>query len=281
MIRPGLVSVTFRKLTVEHIIRLAVEAKLEGIEWGGDIHVPHGDIARAKEAARLTREAGLAVASYGSYYRAGADPPENFGPVLDTAEAMGATMIRIWAGNVSSEQADAPCRGRVVADAIRIAGLAAERKVALAFEFHDGTLNDRPDASRQLLDAVAKPNLGTYWQPPVDMELDDCLASLRAALGRLANLHVYHWQGYNRLALEQGQDRWRRYLELLSQTGREHWALLEFVANDDPDNLFADVAALRRWLRELSKVNRRSGIARRFLYTGRKHERDGSHRQPP
>ena len=252
MIRPGLVSVTFRKLTPRHIVRLAVEARLEGIEWGGDIHVPHGDIALAKEVARLTREAGLAVASYGSYYRVGADPPEHFVPVLDTAEAMGATMIRLWAGNIPSDQADAGCRQRVVEDAIRVAGLAAGRNVALAFEFHDGTLNDRTDTSRQLLEAIGKPNFGTYWQPPVDMGLDDCLVSLRTALGRLANLHVYHWRGYNRLPLEQGQDRWRRYMELVSLTGRDHWALLEFVAKDDPDNLLADAAALRRWLGELS-----------------------------
>ena len=32
---------------------------MEGIEWGGDVHVPPGDEARARDVAALTREAGL------------------------------------------------------------------------------------------------------------------------------------------------------------------------------------------------------------------------------
>ena len=47
--RTGLVSVTFRKLTPEKIIELVSEAGLNAIEWGGDVHVPHGDLKRAAE----------------------------------------------------------------------------------------------------------------------------------------------------------------------------------------------------------------------------------------
>jgi 3-dehydroshikimate dehydratase len=36
MIRAGLVSVTFRGLPPERIVDLARQARLEGIEWGGD-----------------------------------------------------------------------------------------------------------------------------------------------------------------------------------------------------------------------------------------------------
>ena len=48
MIHTGLVSVTFRKLEPAEIVDLVKQAGLQGIEWGGDIHVPHGDIQRAK-----------------------------------------------------------------------------------------------------------------------------------------------------------------------------------------------------------------------------------------
>jgi len=248
MIRPGLVSVTFRKLAPDEIVRLAAEAMLEGIEWGGDVHVPAGDMARAREAARLTAEGGLAVASYGSYYYAGESRPEDFPAVLDTASALGAPLIRVWAGKRASSQADANYRRLVAADAIRIADLAAADGIAVAFEFHDGTLNDSADSSRQLLEAIEQPNVSTYWQPPIDMTPEDCLAGLAASLDRLSNLHVYHWQGMKRLAMEEGQDRWRRYLEAVSQTGRSHWAMLEFVAGDDPANLAPDAATLRRML---------------------------------
>ena len=45
MIYPGLVSVTFRKLSPEEIVQLVVSSGLKGIEWGGDIHLPHGILA--------------------------------------------------------------------------------------------------------------------------------------------------------------------------------------------------------------------------------------------
>jgi hypothetical protein len=44
---PGLVSVTFRKLAPAAIVELAVKAQLRSIEWGGDVHVPHGDVRAA------------------------------------------------------------------------------------------------------------------------------------------------------------------------------------------------------------------------------------------
>ena len=251
MIRAGLVSVTFRKLRAAEIVRLAVEAKLEGIEWGGDVHVPHGDVPCAKEVARLTADAGLEVASYASYYHVAEDPPASFAGVLECAISLGAPLIRVWAGRRGSDQADADYRRRVVEDSIRIADLAALQDVAIAFEFHDGTLNDRPDASRRLLEAIGRPNVSTYWQPQVDAGVDECLEGLRTLLERITNVHVYHWQGAQRLPLERGQDRWRRYLEIVSRSGRSHWAMLEFVADDSPDNLLRDAATLRGLLREL------------------------------
>ena len=67
--KTGLVSITFRKKKPEEIVALAAKGGLEGIEWGGDVHVPHGDMAAAKNARLLTTGAGIEVAAYGSYYR--------------------------------------------------------------------------------------------------------------------------------------------------------------------------------------------------------------------
>ena len=72
MLKSGLVSVSFRSLPPEEIVRLAAGCGLGAIEWGGDVHVPPGDIANAARVGEMTRAAGLAVSSYGSYYRLGA-----------------------------------------------------------------------------------------------------------------------------------------------------------------------------------------------------------------
>ena len=98
----GLTSVTFRGKSCEEIIALAVRAGLECIEWGGDIHVPAGRLARAREVGERTRKAGLKVLSYGSYFRPLAD--ENFQVIVDTALALGAETIRVWTPWMDSEQ---------------------------------------------------------------------------------------------------------------------------------------------------------------------------------
>src|SRR5512137_1553394 len=112
MIKPGLLSITFRKHSPADIIALVRQAQLTSIEWGGDVHVPHGDLARAGEVARQTTDAGLQVSAYGSYYRLGQSETAGlpFEKVLETAVALGAPTIRVWAGTVGSQQADAQQR---------------------------------------------------------------------------------------------------------------------------------------------------------------------------
>ena len=73
MLCGGLVSITFRRLSPREIVKLVKKSGLEGIEWGGDVHVPHGDLSVAREVATMTQEEGLVVAAYGSYYRVGCE----------------------------------------------------------------------------------------------------------------------------------------------------------------------------------------------------------------
>ncbi|MFN2155934.1 MAG: sugar phosphate isomerase/epimerase, partial [Anaerolineae bacterium] len=97
MIRSGLVSITFRQLSPAEIVARAAQAGLEAIEWGGDVHVPHGDVDAARTVRRTTEEAGLQVAAYGAYYRVGHEEPCPFADVLESAVALGAPLIRVWA----------------------------------------------------------------------------------------------------------------------------------------------------------------------------------------
>ena len=63
MLYGGLVSITFRQLQPREIITLVQKSGLKGIEWGGDVHVPHGNLHAAREVGHMTREAGLTVAA--------------------------------------------------------------------------------------------------------------------------------------------------------------------------------------------------------------------------
>ncbi len=140
----GLVSISFRSLSVEELIRLVEEAGLQGIEWGGDAHVPHGDLAAAGRIRRLCEEAALEISAYGSYYKYGdCLTPKGKGPefesVLDSAEALGTSMIRVWAGETGSKESSEDWFNRVVARTQEIAELSAKRGISIGFEFHDNS----------------------------------------------------------------------------------------------------------------------------------------------
>ena len=252
MIRSGLASVTFRKLECVAVARLAREAGLPGIEWIGDAHVPAGDLRRAREAAAASADNGLAIAGYGSYFRAGekrADLPE-FPLVLESAVALGAPVIRVWAGLRPSAEADAAYRAGVVKELVEAGERALAAGVKLALEYHARTLTDTDASALALALELAGTNVDFYWQPP-NHNVADNLATLRQLEPRLVNLHVFHWQasatGQDRRPLAEGIAEWPHYFAALNPS-RDHFALLEFVRGDQPEQLLADAATLNFWL---------------------------------
>jgi 3-dehydroshikimate dehydratase len=239
-VRPGLVSVTFRQLSPYQVIEAAVAAGLEGIEWGGDIHVPHGDLPAAARVAEQTATAGLSVAAYGSYYRLAestGDPEE----VVETAAVLGAPTIRVWAGRRGSVDADGAYWDAVVADGSRLISLAADEGMTVSFEYHRNTLTDSRTSTARLLDAL--PAARTLWQPQPERDRAENLGDLRAVLPRLTNMHVFTWTATGeRRPLAEGRDDWLAYLDAARGN---RFALLEFVAGDDPERLVSDAATLR------------------------------------
>lgn len=258
MIRGGLVSISFRKLSPQEIVALVARSRVRGLEWGGDVHVPHGDRNRAAEVAAMTRDAGLVVAAYGSYYRAGeppgADNPD-FGAVLESAIRLGAPTIRVWSGRQPSAAADEAYRSRVTADLQRIGALAAPHGITVTCEHHAHTLTDSRASALRLYADLAAANVQPYWQPAPELSPSDNLAILHDLLPRLVNAHVFHWVvtagRRERCPLSAGSHDWSGYLQAMAATGRTHWALLEFVKDDRPEQFLEDAAALDGWLAAL------------------------------
>ena len=255
VLKTGLLSVTFRALPPEDIVRIAAEAGLDAIEWGGDIHVPHGDLEKAAEAARLTRAAGLSVRSYGSYYRLGVEgQPFTFEDVLATAVRLGAPAVRVWAGNRGSAETDESARARVTEDALRSAELARRVGVTVCLEYHSRTLTDTCDSAIRLLRDASHPHLRTLWQPPLALSPAERLADLERISPWLEYVHCFHWAGKERaerLPLSEGTDDWRAYLDVLRRLPGERHAMLEFVRNDDPAQAVADGKTLIEIVNEL------------------------------
>ncbi len=260
MIKPGLVSVTFRKLSIPEVAQLAYRASLVAIEWGGDIHVPHGDISAARAARQATLDRGLVVSSYGSYYRIGESEEQghSFDAVLDTALELETEVIRVWAGSFDSQDVSIPDWSAAVADAQRICELAAVAGATIALEWHGKTLTNTLKSTLRFLRDAGRANLMTYWQPRTGDPAEKNLAELEQVLPYLANVHVFQWtRGADgktiRHALAEGRDEWSQYLRTVNSADNmeERYALLEFVKSDDPEQLFADADCLSDILEEI------------------------------
>lgn len=198
----------------------------------------------------MTRGAGLETVCYGSYYRTGhegedGNPP--FADVLATALALGAPSIRVWAGTRGSEMADDSYFSRVCSDANRIADMAAGQGVRIAFEFHNGTLNDNAESSAKILAALPHPNIDTLWQPLVSLDAQQRERSLEVVLPRLAHVHVFHWLPGNPIdqrPLSEGSDLWSAWVSTMLKGNRYPDVLLEFVQGDSVIAMQRDAAVL-------------------------------------
>ena len=252
MIRSGLVSITFRQLTPPTIVDLVTQSGLDAIEWGGDVHVPHGDVVKAHLVRQMTEDAGLTIATYGSYYRVGHGEPVPFEAVVESAVTLGAPTIRVWAGKQSTATADEAYWARVIEDSRTIGDLAQQAGIVVAYEYHGNTLTDTSAGALRLLQTVAHPNIKIYWQPPGGATADENLAGLNAILPWLVNVHVFSWREIDgqrkRMLLNTKVDEWAQYLGKVATTGRDHFAMIEFVRDDDPVNFLRDAQTLKQWL---------------------------------
>lgn len=235
------------------MIRHAVAAGLQAVEWGADVHLRPGDTAVAEKLARRCADAGLRCPSYGSYHAAGEPNSQPLESVLDTAAALGADVVRIWCA--WGVEPDAPEKdvARVRDGVATAVEQARDRGLDIALEFHPGTLTATADSTRRLLDRLGADAPLVYWQPIPGQKPDPAVRDLGLLVSDLAHLHVFSWtEDGDRLPLATGRDLWERVLPLAQPT-TDRWpaqrvAYLEFVADDDPAQLMHDAAVLRALL---------------------------------
>lgn len=248
----GVCSVTFRKLPAEEVLKTVRENSLGYVEWGGDVHVPAGEIATAESVRAMTADAKIGAVSFGSYARM--DDFDAFRKASDTARALGADTIRVWTGRKQS--ADVPEEEyQKLADTVRrCADYAAQFGQTVAFEFHHDTYSDSAESTLRLIDAVGRQNVRTYWQPMywhggTEEEQIACdEETIRKLGGLIKNVHVYYRRARHDLRpLAEGAEIWKRYLALLP---RDAVYYLEFVKDgtveqfSDDARVLADLANL-------------------------------------
>ncbi|QQE11580.1 TIM barrel protein [Planctomycetota bacterium] len=256
MIHGGLVSITFRQLDARQVVALVKQAELTCIEWGGDVHVPHGEVIVAKEVRDMMNGEGLVTAAYGSYYKVGESELDGlaFKQVVDSSVALDAPVIRVWAGSQGTSVADEQQWGRVIDDGARIAEMAKEADKEISFEFHGNTLTDHGEAAVKLINSIGAENVSLYWQPLDHSMPGDPLHDLEYIQEYVHHVHVFSWtreiqdEPVTRHPLIEREDRWLKYFERIASIDGDRCAMIEFVKDNNPEQFLDDAKVLRNWI---------------------------------
>ena len=246
MIIPGIVSVTLKSKPVEEVLAVAGRAGLGAIEWSEKHHLPAGDLEFARRVGEMTRESGLEIAGYGSYYRLGENM--DIRPSLDTAAALGAGQVRIWAGSRPSAALTAGERSALLEELSSAVSIASDYGLVLNLEWPKNTLTDENQSGLDVLKTISDPALRTLWQPTQALSFAERTEGLEMVLPYLSYLHVYYWDESGRRPFEEGIGHWRRYFSVLDGK-KKYYALLEFVLGDSEEQFMKDAAVLKELLK--------------------------------
>jgi sugar phosphate isomerase/epimerase len=247
----GLVSISFRGLTTDEILGYVREASLDAIEWGGDVHVPAGNIDVAEKVGMKTRASGLLIPEYGSYYRLGVNAEEELDAVVASAKALGTDTVRIWAYNKSSARVSDEEYEAVVASAKRICQKYPE--IVFCTECHNYTLTDDCDKHLKLLKDVGMENFKTFWQPNQLKSFAYNQRSAELLAPYTKAVHVFSWEGDRKLPLIDHRDRWIAYLNAFLPQSRERdmHLMFEFMHDNRAETLAETAKQLRAILCEM------------------------------
>ena len=244
--KTGITSVSFRKMTCDEVIALAKEAGVDGIEWGSDVHVPQNDVENAALVAKKTRDAGLEVISYGSYFTLGCG--EDFAPYIEASRALGTRQIRIWGGKKERGELNDDEYADLVSEMKKIGELAAAADTVISLEYHQRSITaTAPDAAKFASD-VDMSSVRLYWQEIIGRPMKDNLADIDIVAPYLTNVHVFNYiDGKQELLSEgDGPERWKAYAEKIGEIPGERAFMTEFCKGGLAESFVSDAKTLSK-----------------------------------
>ena len=244
----GLVSVSFRQHSPKEILQAMRSAGLSAIEWGSDIHAPCADREKLHQIAALQKQYGILCCSYGTYFRLGETPIEELEAYIDAAEILGTDILRLWCGRKSGAAMTPQERSDLVAICQSAAAIAQARGMKLCMECHKNTFTEKPDDALWLMETVNSPCFRMYWQPFQWQNPKENLENAGKLASCTEHIHVFHWQGNQRLPLADATEQWHGYLK---QFTTPRTLLLEFMPDDQITSLPMEANALKTIIGEL------------------------------
>ncbi|MBQ8783129.1 MAG: sugar phosphate isomerase/epimerase [Clostridia bacterium] len=158
----GLCSVTFRKKSVDEVVKIAEKADIRFIEWGGDIHVK--TVEDARRVKELCDNSDIKICSYGSYFNCIEYDENKWLEICKIAKEMCADSIRVWLGKKDSEITTRDEYNILVSNSKKMCDIASQYNLTVCPECHDNTFNNNTDAFLKISKDINKANFKTYFQ---------------------------------------------------------------------------------------------------------------------
>ena len=241
----GLCSVTFRKKTAEEIVRIAKNAGVSYIEWGGDVHVR--SLEDAKKVKTLCDEAGIKISSYGSYINSAIYDEEKWRSTCEIAKEMGAASVRIWLGKKNSEITSEDEYKLLFENTDKMCKIAAEYGIKVCPECHGNTYNNNTDAFLRFTEELGRDNFKTYFQSRYFRMAYD-LDRIDRTFDLTENVHV-SYRDLKREQLFRKKD--KNYLDTLLKRLRDKnfsgIVMVEFVSYGSEKRFYKDIEKLKSY----------------------------------
>jgi len=244
----GFTSTTFRGIKdVDKVIEIGKAAKVDCIEWGGDIHVK--DTAKAAYVKKQCSNQGIEISSYGSYYVVGSNDQAYWERISKIAAAMGAETVRVWLGKKDSEKTDDRSYENIVNDAKAMCAVAANYGLTVAPECHARTYNNETQAFLKIRKDIGCENFMTYFQSRYRRKEYD-LDRIEQTIDFIKNVHL----SYSEQTREQLLKIDTKYIDtLIDKLKAKHFdgtVLLEYTYFGSPKYCVKDIHKLRTKLGE-------------------------------
>lgn len=250
MFKTGVVSVSFRQLSVDEVISHTKEAGLSAIEWGSDVHAPYTDIERINYIAKAQKEAGLYCSSYGTYFKLGEHPVEELYGYIEAAKILGTNILRLWCGKKNYADMTAEEREFIISESKKAAKIAEEKGAVLCMECHNKSFTNKLDGALDLMKSVNSPAFRMFWQPSSRLSYEENVEYAKEIAPYTYNVHVFYSKDGVARPLAEGVSDWREYLSYLD--GNQH-LLLEFMPDRRVESLATEAKTLNEIAAEFNK----------------------------
>ena len=241
----GLCTIALSDKPILEALDIAHRCGCDGVEiWGKDGHLPpevsDEEIERVK---KLCEERNLQIITYGSYLRLLSDEFEqSYRRVVDCADTLGARMIRIWAGHISSKDATDDIVDTAAEQLQKLGDYADDKDLLIVIENHDNSLADNSQMILRLINQASRKNVKSYWQPSFRGDREDWYQSLRNLLPVLAGIHAQNYSGEytTRKQTFNGDVDYTKIASILKEHDIHCPIFVEFPAPGEPAQTIAD-----------------------------------------